>query len=296
MNPAKSVYDVAAAISSRVSAGSNSSSVSSSTEPSKCRCSSARGVILAIIAFVPPPDEIQALAEGEIQAIVEGRHRDAFSVLGPHGMEIRAWLPGTKEASVILGDRAIPMTLVHPSGFFVAELPKAAGEYRLLTGAYEFNDPYRFPPLLTSFELYLHGEGTNHESYRTLGAHSVKSEGVDGVRFAVWAPNAEVVSVIGDFNRWDRTWHPMRLRDGGIWEIFIPGLTEGANYKYSVLSRTGEEQQKADPYAFFAEIPPKTASIVWSLSNYTWTDAEWMPSPRRPRVVPRTRFHLRSAS
>ncbi len=216
------------------------------------------------------------LPADEIQAILEGRHRDAFGVLGPHGSEIRAWLPQAQEASVILGDPAIPMKLVHPSGFFAATLPEITGEYRLRCGAYEFDDPYRFPPLLTSFELYLHGEGTNYESYKTLGAHSVNCEGVDGVRFAVWAPNAEVVSVIGDFNRWDRTWHPMRLRDGGIWEIFIPGLGEGANYKYSVLSRTGEEQQKADPYAFFAEIPPKTASLVWGLSNYTWSDAEWL--------------------
>jgi 1,4-alpha-glucan branching enzyme len=228
-----------------------------------------------------PSEEIQAggiqsPADGEIQAIVEGRHRDAFGILGPHGSEIRAWLPQTQEASVVLGHRVIAMKLVHPAGFFIATLPEAPGQYKLRCGAYEFDDPYRYPPLLTSFELYLHGEGTNYESYRTLGAHRVNSEGIDGVRFAVWAPNAEVVSVVGDFNRWDRTWHPMRLRDGGIWEIFVPGLAEGANYKYSVLSRSGEEQQKSDPYAFFAEVPPKTASIVWGLSNYTWADADWM--------------------
>src|SRR2546426_1523732 len=117
----------------------------------------------------------------------------------------------------------------------------------------ELGDPYRFPPLLTDFELYLHGEGTNYESYRTLGAHPLECEGVAGVRFAVWAPNAEVVSIIGDFNDWDDKRHPMRLRNGGIWEIFMPGLAEGANYKYSVLSRSGSEQQKCDPYGFFAE-------------------------------------------
>ncbi len=101
-------------------------------------------------------------------------------------------------------------------------------------------------------------------------------EGIEGVRFAVWAPNAEVVSVVGDFNGWDRTRHPMRLRDGGIWEMFIPSLAAGANYKYSVLSKSGSEQQKSDPYGFFAEVPPKTASIVWPLSNYAWGDAQWM--------------------
>jgi len=92
----------------------------------------------------------------------------------------------------------------------------------------------------------------------------------------VWAPNAEVVSVTGDFNEWDRTRHPMRLRDGGIWEIFLPGLGMGAQYKYSILSIDGTEQDKCDPYGFFAEVPPKTASIVWPLSNYTWSDSEWM--------------------
>jgi 1,4-alpha-glucan branching enzyme len=211
-----------------------------------------------------------------IEAIVAGRHRDPFSVLGPHENEIRAWLPFAEEASVVIAGKTQPMERVDPSGFFVASLPSRPSSYRLRVGTYEFDDPFRFPPLLTSFELHLHGEGTNHESYRTLGAQVTSSEGVDGVRFAVWAPTAQVVSVVGDFNRWDRTWHPMRLRDGGIWEIFIPGLGEGANYKYSVLSRSGHEQQKSDPYGFFAEIPPKTASIVWRLSNYQWTDQQWM--------------------
>jgi 1,4-alpha-glucan branching enzyme len=212
----------------------------------------------------------------EIEAIVEGRHRDPFAILGPHGDEVRAWMPGAEELWVILEDEEIAMERVDPRGFFVAEIGREPGRYRLRAGDYEFDDPYRFPPLLTSFDLYLHAEGTNYESYRTMGAHVVTCEGVEGVRFAVWAPNAELVSVVGDFNRWDRTWHPMRLRDAGIWEIFIPGLAEGTIYKYSVLSRFGTEQQKSDPYGFFSEVPPKTASVVWKLSNYTWGDAGWM--------------------
>jgi hypothetical protein len=102
------------------------------------------------------------------------------------------------------------------------------------------------------------------------------------VRFAVWAPNAAIVSVTGDFNGWDRTRHPMRLRDGGIWEIFLPGLGAGTSYKYSILSNQGTEQDKCDPYGFFAEVPSRTASIVWPLTNYTWSDGEWME--RRPQV------------
>jgi 1,4-alpha-glucan branching enzyme len=132
------------------------------------------------------------------------------------------------------------------------------------------------PLSLTPFELHLHGEGTHYQSYGTLGAHLVGDGSVTGVRFAVWAPNAESVSVVGDFNRWDRARHAMQLRDGGIWELFVPELTEGTHYKYSVRSRAGSIQEKVDPYAFFAEVPPRTASIVWGLANYTWGDAAWM--------------------
>ena len=132
------------------------------------------------------------------------------------------------------------------------------------------------PLSLTPLELHLHGEGTHYQSYGTLGAHLVGDASVTGVRFAVWAPNAESVSVVGDFNQWDRARHAMQLRDGGIWELFVPGLTEGTHYKYSVRSRAGSTQEKVDPYAFFAEVPPRTASIVWGLANYTWGDSAWM--------------------
>ena len=132
------------------------------------------------------------------------------------------------------------------------------------------------PPFLTSFELHLHGEGTHYESYRSLGAHLLSADGVDGVRFAVWAPNAEQVMLTGDFNGWNHTSHPMSHRSGGVWEAFIPGLGQGAHYKYVVKSRSGHVQEKCDPYAFFAEVPPRTASIVWSLNNYTWGDSAWM--------------------
>jgi 1,4-alpha-glucan branching enzyme len=210
----------------------------------------------------------------DIQSIIEGSHRDPFAVLGPHENEVRAWLPNTLEAAVLFDGRSIPMERVHDAGFFVAAVESKP--YRLRSGGYEFDDPYRFPPLLTPFELYLHGEGTNYESYRTLGAHLTTSEGVEGVRFAVWAPNAETVAVLGDFNGWHQTYHPMRLREGGIWEIFIPGLAAGANYKYAVRSRWGQVEEKSDPYGFYAEVPPKTASIVWPLTNYSWSDEEWM--------------------
>jgi 1,4-alpha-glucan branching enzyme len=141
----------------------------------------------------------------------------------------------------------------------------------------EIDDPYRFPPLLTDFDLHLHAEGTNYETYHSLGAHLTESEGVQGVRFAVWAPNAEVVSLVGEFNDWDTRRHPMRLRSSGVWEVFIPGLGVGATYKYFVRSRFRAYQQlKADPYAFACEVPPKSASVVVNLDSYQWSDSEWM--------------------
>ena len=222
----------------------------------------------------------------EIDAILSGQHGDAFRILGPHkadaGWEVRAFLPQAMEAAVAVDGKAHPMRKMRAEGFFVATLPSDPGRYALrLTmwnGAVEeIDDPYRFPPLLSDFDLHIHGEGTQYESYRAMGAHVVKCEGVPGVRFAVWAPNAELMSVVGDFNEWDERRHPMRMRSGGIWELFIPGVGVGTNYKYSVRSRVrGYRQQKADPYGFASEVPPKSASVVTDLDTYNWGDERWM--------------------
>ncbi len=227
----------------------------------------------------------------EIEAIVGGYHGDPFRILGPHRVEkprgaqrweVRAFLPQAESAEVALGDERVAMERNHPQGFFVARMDGDPRLYKLrarLPGGetVELEDPYRFPPLLSDFDLHLHGEGTHYETYDMLGSHLVACEGVPGVRFAVWAPNAEVVSVIGDFNAWDNRRHPMRLRTGGIWEFFLPNLPEGANYKYHVRSRVrGYQEQKADPYATRSECPPKTASVVWALNKHQWQDAGWM--------------------
>ncbi len=166
-------------------------------------------------------------------------------------------------------------------------------------------DPYSFAPLLTDFDLHLIGEGSHHRTYEKLGAHlrivqSPKSEvqhqsrtldvgpstldHVKGVHFAVWAPNAQRVSVIGNFNNWDPRVYPMRLHPAqGIWEIFIPNLPEGEAYKYHVKSRyQGYQAEKADPYGFYAELRPHTASVVTDLEGYTWGDGEWLANrPQR---------------
>jgi 1,4-alpha-glucan branching enzyme len=226
----------------------------------------------------------------EIEAIVGGYHGDPFRILGPHATasgrtrswEVRAFLPQAESVQVLAGGAAVPMNRRHWQGFFTAPLKGSPGPYLLRLklwdgGELELEDPYRFPPLLTDFDLHLHAEGTNYESYRSLGAHRVHCEGVAGVRFAVWAPNAELVSLVGEFNDWDTRRHPMRLRGSGVWEIFIPGLGAGAAYKFFVRSRFhGYRQLKADPYAFASEAPPKSASVVADLDSYQWGDFEWM--------------------
>ncbi len=227
----------------------------------------------------------------EVEAIVGGYHGDPFRVLGPHAVgsrrgkrrwEVRAFLPQAKSAAVLLDGQAVPMRKEHPLGFYLAALDGEPVRYRLGLELWsgeqrEVEDPYRFPPLLTDFDLHLHGEGTHYESYNTMGAHLVECDGVPGVRFAVWAPNALVVSVVGDFNEWDSRRHPMRLRNGGVWEIFIPHLSAGATYKFDIRSRfRGYHQQKADPYAFFSEAPPNSASVVWDIDGYEWHDAAWL--------------------
>ena len=138
-------------------------------------------------------------------------------------------------------------------------------------------------PLLTDYDLYLLAQGTHYRSYEKLGAHLVDIDGQRGTRFAVWAPNAEAISVIGDFNDWDTQRHPMALRhaEAGIWECFIPGVGVGALYKYFVASRfNGYKAEKADPYAFASELRPRSASKVWDLSGYAWGDAEWLAARR----------------
>ena len=135
-------------------------------------------------------------------------------------------------------------------------------------------------PFLTDYDLHLLAGGTHYRSYEKLGAHLARQDGADGVHFAVWAPNARSVAVVGDFNGWDPREHPMQLRpEAGIWETFVPGIGSGALYKYRVSPRDGGDAlHKADPYAFAAELRPRTASRVWDLSGYEWGDADWMAS------------------
>ena len=236
----------------------------------------------------------------EIEAIVGGYHGDAFRILGPHSVrkkggqarwEVRAFLPQAESAEVLASGESTGMARQHPQGFFCASLAGDPQPYliraRLHDGQeVEIDDPYRFGPQLSDSDLYLHTEGTLHEAWHTLGSHVVECQGVSGVRFAVWAPNAITVTVAGEFNDWDIRRHPMRWRNGGVWELFIPGLGEGAPYKYNVRSRfAGYQQLKADPYAFYCETPPKSASLVWNLDKYRWNDAAWMEARAQADIL-----------
>jgi len=231
------------------------------------------------------------MTAAEIESIVGGYHGDAFRILGPHSVrrkvgqarwEVRAFLPQAEIVEVLSEGQVWPMEKRHAGGFFCAQMAGEPKRYTLRAHLWdgrdvEIEDPYRFGQLISDTEIYLHGEGTLHEAYRTLGAHLAESDGVRGVRFAVWAPNAENVTVAGEFNDWDIRRHPMRRRNGGFWELFVPGLGEGTAYKYNVRSRfAGHQQLKADPYAFLCETPPKSASVVWNIDHYQWNDAAWL--------------------
>ncbi|GHA25382.1 1,4-alpha-glucan branching enzyme GlgB [Devosia pacifica] len=228
----------------------------------------------------------------DIEAIVRGRHGNPFVTLGMHGgdgepVAVNVFAPQAGEVTVIdtaTGESAGTLERVHPEGFFSAFLPKRTERfrYRLHMQAGEFSwdheDPYRFGPVLGELDDYLMGEGRHLEQYKKLGAHPMEIDGVEGVSFAVWAPNAQRVSVVGEFNAWDGRRHPMRRRLGtGVWELFIPELERGTVYKYELLGAHGERLPlKADPFAFSQEKPPATASIVTGLVEHDWQDGDWM--------------------
>ena len=227
-----------------------------------------------------------ALSADAIDAIVEGLHADAFSVLGLHEADgtlvVRAFVPGaeTVDAMTPDGDLLAHLTCRHDSGFFEGAMPRRAA-YRLHAanggGAWTVDDAYAYGPVLGPVDDWLIGEGTHAKLYDRLGAHVVQHEGAAGVHFAVWAPNARRVSVVGDFNAWDGRRHAMRKRHTGVWEIFVPALDEGTLYKYEIAGADGTLLPlKADPVGFDAELRPSSASRVRNTTNFPWSDAEWM--------------------
>ncbi|MDQ3997265.1 MAG: 1,4-alpha-glucan branching protein GlgB [Gemmatimonadota bacterium] len=235
----------------------------------------------------------------ERDRLLAGRTRDPHRVLGAHptgadGVVIRARQPNAERAELVLpGQQPFPMER-EAADLFSATVPGLSFpvRYRLRFhfadgNVWERDDPYRFPPTLGDVDLHLFNEGTHRRLWRKLGAHVRTIDGVSGVAFAVWAPNAQRVSVIGDFCAWDGRIYPMRaMGNSGVWEIFIPEIGPNTLYKYELVTREGMLRVKTDPFAFKMEQPPGNAAIVQAEDVYQWGDAAWMES-RRQRDLPR---------
>jgi 1,4-alpha-glucan branching enzyme len=225
-----------------------------------------------------------ALDTSTISALVEARYGDPFAILGAHetsnGRELRVLVPGASGVEAVIGGVTTALRQLHEAGLFGGDIPPGPYTLRIDWGGVieETADPYSFGPLLSNFDLHLLREGTHQDIATCLGAQPMVIDGISGVRFAVWAPNARRVSVVGDFNNWDGRRHPMRMRyEAGIWELFIPGLTPGAVYKYELLGpQWNLLPLKADPFAWQVEIPPATASVVADVAAIA-------PSPRKGR-------------
>ncbi|MDE3099217.1 MAG: 1,4-alpha-glucan branching protein GlgB [Verrucomicrobiota bacterium] len=238
------------------------------------------------------------LTADELRSIIELKHQSPHSLLGMHplgdgaGLVVRALLPDAAKVEiqpVHQKDRpAFELSRVPNTDLFEGRTT-AAGRvyaYDLVVTNHQGHvrrtrDPYSFLPTLGETDLFLFGKGDERKIYEKLGAQLRVVDGVHGASFAVWAPNAARVSVVGAFNNWDGRCHSMRLLGAsGVWEIFIPGVAEGAHYKFEIRDRAGRVKLKTDPFGFFFEIPPKNAAIVWNTKKFNWTDSDWMEKRR----------------
>ncbi|MCF6443759.1 1,4-alpha-glucan branching protein GlgB [Nereida sp. MMG025] len=238
-----------------------------------------------ILAGSDIPNKPDFLTQGCLAALNAGTHDAPFEVLGAQKSGNRRWIttiqPGAVRVVATQSGKEVPLDRID-GDVFSARVP---GKSYTLTVTYQdgtrhtTRDPFSFAPVLSDLDQYLFGEGTHKELWRVLGAHVIKHQGVAGVHFAVWAPNAKRVSVIGDFNVWDGRRHPMRpVGETGIWEIFIPDLGDGTLYKYQVTGVDDQRRDKADPVGFGSQHPPEQASVVRDLAGYGWRDKAWMKS------------------
>ena len=223
--------------------------------------------------------------------IIEARGHDPFNYLGRHagakgkGIVIRAFKPRAEKMWLLAeGARAKPMPRTEGTDLFEVRLPQGSFDlsyrFRIENSdghQWEEDDAYCFPTMLGELDLHLIAEGNHYEKYKILGAHIREIRGVSGVGFAVWAPSAQRVSVVGNFNHWDGREHQMRSRGtSGIWEVFIPGLCEQEVYKFEIRASNGDVFEKVDPYAQQMEVRPDTACVVHNPRQYQWSDSEWV--------------------
>ena len=231
------------------------------------------------------------IASHDIHRILHAEHDDPFGVLGMHKANdlwvVRAFRPDAKELEVVdrnNPERHFPASKVADEGLFEAQMSgvKEAFDYLLKVTTWsgetiQFSDPYSYGPILGELDMHLYKEGNHYEIYDRLGAHLTEINGHAGCIFAVWAPNAQRISVVGDFNGWDGRTHPMRRRiEAGIWELFIPGVVEAAHYKFEVRNCFGQIVLKSDPCGFFGQHGIQTSSLVFNLDRFKWSDDEWM--------------------
>ena len=254
-----------------------------------------------------------SVSHAELQRIRNGSHFNPHSILGAHpstdGLTFRALKPDARNVSVVISDQKYVMTQEIP-GIWCTTIPHMAKDtipsYQFETlypdAEHTSHDSYRFLPTIGELDLHLISEGRHEELWKVLGAHPDTcdlSEGkVSGARFAVWAPNAQGVRVVGDFNFWNGHAHPMRsLGSTGVWELFIPDLEVGQAYKFALLDRDGQWHLKADPMAFSTEVPPKTASVIYK-SDFTWSDSEWMEqrAAKDPHIQPLSIYEVHLGS
>jgi 1,4-alpha-glucan branching enzyme len=244
-----------------------------------------------------PYTDTRSPVEEEIERLVRGEHHDPHRVLGGHPgggqVIVRAWRPDATGMSVLLpkGDR-VALKQIHPAGVFEGSFPgDEVPAYKLEVAygdrTFPVDDPYRFLPTLGDVDLHLFGESRHERLWEVMGAHVREVDGISGTSFAVWAPNAHSVRVVGDHNGWDGRLHPMRsLGSSGVWELFVPGVGDGTRYKYEIVGAGGRLILKADPYGQRTERPPSTASIVWS-SSYRWGDESWVTERDAQRQLDR---------
>lgn len=232
----------------------------------------------------------------DLQSIISVQHGDPHSILGMHevtidnspALAVRVYVPQAEKVFVFdpnIPEKQYEAKKIHMDGFFEAVIKDRTKWFRYKlrfvseNSEWECYDAYSFKPFISELDIYLFNQGTHYDIYEKLGAHTMEIDGVKGTGFAVWAPNARRVSVIGDFNNWDGRRHAMRLiQMSGIWEIFIPGVCEMDKYKYEIMTINGAIINKADPYANFAELRPATASMVFDINKYKWNDSMWFES------------------